>query len=164
MVVLRLLHIVFGVFWAGSTFFLTLVLEPRLHKLGPAIQRPVMGGLMPVLTPFMLVSSLVTIGAGIGLTLSLRGGSLSTFLSTGWGWAILIGFVAATANFAIGFGVITPTGLRMKELAHRFAGRTPKPEETSQLDALSQRITFLSRVNFVLVLIAVGAMAAARYV
>ncbi len=42
MVVLRILHIVFGVFWVGSAFFLVLILEPRLRALGPEIQRPAM--------------------------------------------------------------------------------------------------------------------------
>ena len=33
MVVLRLLHIVFGVFWVGSALFLAAILEPRLRAL-----------------------------------------------------------------------------------------------------------------------------------
>ena len=30
-IVLRLVHIVFGVFWAGSAMFLAFILEPRGH-------------------------------------------------------------------------------------------------------------------------------------
>ena len=37
-VILRILHIGFGVFWVGSALFLVLILEPRLRALGPAIQ------------------------------------------------------------------------------------------------------------------------------
>lgn len=33
-------YIVFGVFWAGSAFFLAVLLEPRLRALGASIQRP----------------------------------------------------------------------------------------------------------------------------
>ena len=41
-VVLRLLHIIFGIFWAGTAFFNVLILEPRLRRMGPAFQNPVM--------------------------------------------------------------------------------------------------------------------------
>ncbi len=34
--ILRILHIVFGVFWAGSAIFLATILEPRLRALDPA--------------------------------------------------------------------------------------------------------------------------------
>ncbi len=33
---LRSMHIVFGVFWAGSAIFLATILEPRLRALDPA--------------------------------------------------------------------------------------------------------------------------------
>ena len=44
---LRILHIVAGVFWAGSVFFLVLILEPQLRKLGPMHMKPVMGPSRP---------------------------------------------------------------------------------------------------------------------
>ena len=40
------------------------------------------------------VAAVVTIAAGVTLALRLRWGHLDTFLSTGWGWAILIGFIS----------------------------------------------------------------------
>ena len=71
-VVLRLLHIVFGVFWVGSAVFLAAVLEPRLRALGPAIQRPVMRDLGNVMGPIIGISGFITISAGIALALRLR--------------------------------------------------------------------------------------------
>lgn len=84
-VILRNLHIVFGVFWTGTAVFLATILEPRLRALGPAVQGPVMGSLMPALTPSMLGSAAITIGAGVALALRLRWGHLDTFFDTGWG-------------------------------------------------------------------------------
>ena len=87
MVVLRLLHIVFGVFWAGSAVFFAFVLEPRLRALGPAIQRPVMGSLSRVMGPALGGSGAITIAAGITLALRLRWNTLDRWFDTGWGWA-----------------------------------------------------------------------------
>ena len=64
MVILRLLHIVFGVFWAGSAIFFAFILQPRLRALGPDIQTRVMGALIPVMGPALITSAVVTIAAG----------------------------------------------------------------------------------------------------
>lgn len=36
-VILRIIHVVFGMFWAGSAVFIATILEPRLRALGPAV-------------------------------------------------------------------------------------------------------------------------------
>jgi len=79
LVFLRIPHIVFGVLLVGSILFLTLFLEPRLRPLGPAIQNPVMGALMPILTPVQLGSYIITLVTGIIITLIMRGNTLSTY-------------------------------------------------------------------------------------
>ena len=163
-VILRILHIIFGVSWAGALFFNVLVLEPRLRRLGPAIQNPVMGSLMPVMIPFMLVSALVTIVSGVAMTLILRWGALDTLFVTGWGWSMIISFITTIAAAIIGFGVVIPTGRRLAALAGSLQGRPPTPEEAQQLGGLSARITTLTRINFVLLLSAVVTMAIARFV
>ena len=101
-VVPRIAHIVFGVFWAGSAVFLATILEPRLRALGPAVQGPVMRAIMPVMGPSMLLSAAITIAAGTTLALRLRQSHLDRFFDTGWGWAILIGFVASMTAFGLG--------------------------------------------------------------
>lgn len=164
MVSLRILHIVSGVFWVGLVFFNVLVLTPRLRALGPTIQSPVMGALVPAMVPFLIVSAVITIGSGVAMTLIMRWGALNTLLVTGWGWAILLGFVTTLAATIIGFGIIIPTGYRLVALAGSIEGRPPSPEEAQQLGRLGARIGTLMLTNFVLFLIAVGTMAAARYV
>ncbi len=163
-IALRILHIVFGVFWVGSLFFNVLILEPRLRTLGPATQNPVMGALMPVMIPFMITSAIVSAGSGIAMTLILRSGALNTLFTTGWGWAIFIGFIATAAAFIVGFGLMIPAGRRLGALAGSIQGRPPKPEEAQQLGRLSARIQTMSRINFAFLLIVVVAMSVARSV
>jgi hypothetical protein len=164
LIALRIVHEVFGVFWVGTAFFVTLFLEPRLRGLGPAIQGAVMRALMPVLSPAMLIAAMLTIGAGTAMAILLRRFMLSAFFSSGWGWAMLIGFVTAMCAFTIGLALITPTGLRMDKLGRGMAGRAPKPEELREMEGLSRKLSTLSRADMVLVLVAVGAMAVSRYV
>jgi len=51
MVALRIVHIVLGMFWAGSAVFLAVILGPHHRSLGPEVQRPVMGAIAPVVGP-----------------------------------------------------------------------------------------------------------------
>jgi hypothetical protein len=164
LMVLRIVHIFFGVFLAGYYLFMVPILMPRLKRLGPAIQGPVMQALMPILTPVMATSAFVIVGTGVAMTLILRQGNLGMLFTTGWGWAIITGLVLTIAGAVVGFGFITPRGLRMERLSRSIEGRAPKPDEAQQLGRLSAQIETLSRINFVLIVIVLLAMLLARYV
>ena len=163
-VVMRILHIVFGVFWVGTVFFMVFILTPRLRALGPTIQSPVMRVLMPVMIPYMMVSAIITVLSGVVLTLVLRWGALGTLFTTGWGWSMIVGFVTSLVAAFIGFGIVIPLGRRQAALASSIEGRPPGPEEAQQLGQLGARIGSLTLTNFVLLIIATVTMAIARYV
>jgi hypothetical protein len=164
MVILRVVHVVSGIYVAGSYLFLVPILEPRLKRLGSAIQSPVMRSLMPILTPVNGLSFIILLGTGVAMTLILRWGALNTLFVTGWGWAMIVGLVATVAASVVGFGILMPTGLRMERLGRSFEGRAPKPEEGQQIQQLSARVETLSRVNFALIMIALATMIISRYV
>ncbi|MBI4296512.1 MAG: hypothetical protein HY667_05295 [Chloroflexi bacterium] len=164
MAILRIVHIIFAVFVAGYYFFMVPILMPKMKKLGPAIQGPLMQALMSVLTPVMWTSVIVIVGTGVAMALVQRQGALDTLFSTGSGWAMIIGFVLTVAAATIGFGFITPAGLQTQKLGRSIQGRPPTPEEAQQLGRLSTRIENLSVINFVLVVIILLDMLIARYV
>ena len=161
MVVLRIVHIVSGTFWVGSAVFFAVILEPRLRALGPEIQRPVMGALSCVLPIALGGSGAVTIVFGVVLALRVR--PVDAWFDTGWGWAILIGFVTSIAAMSIGstMGVLAK---RMVALGKSFEKRPPNAAEVEQIQRLSSRLVLFARITAVLVIIAVAAMASARYV
>ena len=160
---LRMIHIIAGIFVGGTYLFLVPILEPRLKRLGPAIQGPVMQALMPVLTPVMGLSFIVLFGTGTAMTLMVGERNLTQLVTTAWGWDILVGIIATLAICVVGFGILTPTGIRLAKLGRSIEGRAPKPEEGQQLGRLSARIEKLSRINFVFVVIAIATMVIARY-
>ena len=160
---LRLIHVIAGIFVGGTYLFLVPILEPRLRRLGPAIQGSVMSALMPILTPVMGLSFIVLFGTGTAMTLLIRQGNLSQLVTTAWGWVIFLGIIATIAICIVGFGIITPTGIRMEKLGRSIEGRAPTPEEGQRLHQLSVRIEKLSRINFVFVVIALATMVISRY-
>ncbi len=164
LMILRIVHIVFGIYIAGSYLFLVPILEPRLKRLGPAIQSPVMRALMPILTPINAISFIIIIGTGMAMTLIMRSGTLNTLFVTAWGWAMIIGLVATLAAAVVGFGFLMTTGFRMDKLGRSIEGRAPTPDEGKILHQLSARIETLSRVNLVLIVIALASMIASRYI
>lgn len=163
MVTLRLLHIVFGVFWAGSAIFFAFILQPRLRSLGPDIQARVMGALIPVMGPALIGSAVITIAAGMTLALRLRWGRLDTFLDHPWGWAILIGFVVSIGAFTTGATTMVLAS-RMLRLGSAIRERTPTPEEAAWMQRVALRLPRLGRATAVMVIIALGTMASARFV
>ncbi len=167
MVTLRVLHIVFGVVLAGNIIFLAVLLEPKLRRLGPTFQGPVMRALMPVLTPIQIISFILVAGTGIIMAIITRplyGGGLEVFWVTGWGLTILIATVVTAAGGVVGFGLTTPKGIRLGKLGQSIQGRPPTPEEGQQMQKLGDQIRVLSRVSMVIVLIVVILMSAARFV
>jgi hypothetical protein len=118
---------------------------------------------MPVIGPALLISGLVTIVAGVYMSLRLRWGRLDEFLDTGWGWAIFFGFVATVIAFTLGM-TASVLARRLKRLGQDIEGRPPTPEEIGHLQSLSARLVFQARAAAVLLLIAVAAMASARFV
>ncbi len=164
LMVLRIVHIVFGIYIAGSYLFMVPILEPRLKSLGPATQSSVMRALMPILTPINAISFIIIIGTGVAMTLIMRSGALNTLFITAWGWAMIIGLAATVAASVVGFGFLMPTGIRMDKLGRSIEGRAPNPDEGKQLHQLAARVETLSRVNLVLIVIALATMVASRYV
>lgn len=160
---LRLIHIIAGIFVGGTYLFLVLILEPRLKRLGPAIQGPVMRAITPVLTPLMALSFILLFGTGTAMIFLIREGNLSQLVTTGWGLVILTGIIATIVVSIIGFGIIMPTGIRMGKLGQSIEGRAPTPEEGQRLHQLSERITKLSRINFIFVVIAIATMVISQY-
>ena len=76
------------------------------------------------------------------------------------GLAIFIGFVMSVTAMVLG-AITGATAKRMGALSASIQGRPPSPEEAGQLQALSSRLNRLSRTSTVLIIVALGSMAAA---
>ena len=160
---LRLLHIIFGSFWVGSAIFFAFILEPQTRALGPDVRRPVMAAVGRVMGRSLTVSAVISILAGLALVLRLRLGDLGALFESGWGWAILAGFLASLAALVFN-GLSGMSMARLERLEVALQGRQPTQEEAARLEGLRRRMRSTAQGAAVLLIVTVIAMAVARYV
>jgi uncharacterized membrane protein len=167
LIVLRIVHILAGVFWAGAAIMLAAFLEPTARALGPDggkfMQR--LTGQMR-LTLFILLAAFLNILSGLGLYWILSGGFQVRWLTSSLGLSLTIGALAAIVTFILGLAVTRPTLLRMGALGQEIqsAGGPPKPEQMAEMQALQKRLATAGRIGAVLLVIAVIGMSVARYI
>jgi len=95
---MKVIHIIAGVFWVGTIAFLTLVLEPHYRKQGRNILRNQMTSILPVMGPFLLVATILSVISGAAM-IYILGYSWVTTLN---GQIIIIGAIAAIVAFFVG--------------------------------------------------------------
>lgn len=165
LVLLRIVHIGLGVFWAGAMFFFVIWLEPSLRALGPAggqvmVQLTRRGYLtwMPVIAALTVLS---------GLTLYwLVGRGDPTWMTSTFGMTLGVGAVFAIAALTLGVVIMRPTALRVLTLGAAAMQQAEGPERNrllAQMDSLRNRLRLSGRWIAVLLAVSVLAMATARY-
>src|SRR5215471_12520693 len=131
--ILRLVHIVFGVFWVGSVLFATFVLMPTLKGAGPP-GMAIMKDLGKRMSLIMAVSAILTLGAGIWLMMILSGGAPGVWMQSTTGRTFMIGGALAILAFLLGISINAPAASRMSAIGEAIAkrGGPPTPDEASQ--------------------------------
>jgi hypothetical protein len=167
MLVFRAIHIAAGVGWAGSVFLFVILIQPSAAAIGPAAG-PFM---MELLGRRKLVSWLLSLGgttvvAGLLLYWQDANGldGLGAFPSSRFGLVLTIGAVAAVAALLVGVFGTRPNVRRLLELVSRAAsGGAPSPAVAQEIARVQDRLKVLARIALALIVIAVVAMATARY-
>lgn len=148
----RAIHILAGVYWAGSMFVMVGNLLPAMRNgAGPA--------LVPVMKSIGMrsgIAALLTIFAGFYLYAALHGEDKSAGAQV-----LTIGAIAAIFAFLVGVVVNMPAG---RKLAQLNANPPADPQQRArQAAALQSRVTLGTRVIGVLMGVAVLCMAVFRY-
>lgn len=165
LIILRILHILSGVFWAGAAVYLALVLEPKLRQLSNEIERDVLQAISKLNSLWITLSAVITIGAGFALISRTPGRSFNQLFDNDWGTAIGIGLIASVLAFLLSGWV----GFNTARLRRALMASPGEVELVSQdleyiITTSRKRIAIGSQVNAVLVIVATGTMAAARFV
>jgi uncharacterized membrane protein len=162
---LRLIHFLAGVFWAGSVFFLAGFLIPTIRETGPEGGR-VMGHLVVRrrLPMFVAIAMLLTVLSGLIMYARTAAATHGTWSGTAPGIAYGLGGLAAILGAIVGMTISGSAGRRMAAIGQRVAeaGR-PSPEQQAEIERLQHRMVLGARIAAALVAVAVVAMATARY-
>lgn len=164
LVITRLVHIISGTFWVGAAIYLAVLLEPSIRASSAELERQLLSRTSRLNSLWITSSAVVTIALGFALISMTPGRSMSELGDGGWGTMILVGLLASLAAFFIsGFaGMATAKLRRAVESASASASATPGSER--QLANFRRRLSLLGYLNAILVVVAVGSMAIARFV
>jgi hypothetical protein len=165
---LRLIHVTAGVWWAGSIFLFVVFVQPSARAIAPA-GAPFMMELLGKrkLPDRLLALGGVTIAAGLWLYWIdwQDAPNLTEFAKQGFGLGITLGALSAITAWLIGLFATRPTAGRFMALAGQVAasGQPPSPEVGQQMQQLQGKLTTLAKVNLTFVTIAVVCMGTARF-
>ena len=165
--ILRAVHILLGVFWAGGVFTVALFVQPAIAASGPEGGK-VMGALVKrKLLDIVPVAALAAILSGVWLYWRDSAGFQGDWMSSGMGMALGAGAVLALAGFLIGMFVMRASTLKAMGLAQSAAQLTDaaaRDAAMGQIQVLRRRAALAARTVAVLLALTVLMMAVARYV
>jgi uncharacterized membrane protein len=166
-IVLRVIHIVSGIFWVGAALFTTFFLFPVLSAAGPAAGQIMAGLQQRRFMTVMPLSALLTMGAGLGLYWIVSGGAVLTYSTSRVGATLAVSALLAVIGFLVGMFVMRPASMEAGRLGRELASGTEGARDESnlrRLEHLQARAARASLTMAILLLLAAVGMAAARYV
>ena len=166
MVVLRVIHIIAGVFWGGGAMVAAWFILPAQRAIG----QPGMAFMQQLmfkqrLRVFVLGAMVLTLLSGLAMYARLVAITDGAWARSMMGIVIGVGAVAAIIAGGIGSGVVSKIGKKMMEVAGAIqaGGGTPTDAQRTEMQALQVRMMGAYRITAALLLVAIAAMASARY-
>ncbi len=159
---LRIIHIVAGVFWVGGVLIMTFFVGPTIDATAGAGQKFI-GHLMNNLkfSNRMAAAAGSTILAGAILYWIDSQGFTSAWMSSGAGRGFGIGSAFALIGFVFGL-LLGRTNKAMARLGAQFQGK-PTSEQLMQMQTIQSQQSTYSRISAATLVLAVIFMAIARY-
>lgn len=168
MIVFRFFHIVAGVLWVGSAFLFVGFIGPSAAEVGPSAG-PLLTVAVKKRKVAKVISALggVTVLAGWILWLHDMGayGGFSNWIGSSFGVGITIGAVFATISAFEGSIGVGQNVERLVDIGAEIAasGGPPTDEQQRRLETVTGHVKTHGQIDLALLLLAVTAMATARY-
>ena len=168
MLIFRFFHILAGVLWVGSAFTFLVFVGPSAGELGPAAG-PIMNAIVEKRRFAKVITgiAITTVLAGwiLWIRNALQAASLGDWVSSRFGLVLTIGGVLATVALIAGAIGVGPNAERMVRLGNEIGagGAPPSPEQVSEMQRLQGALKRNGQRDLILLILAVIAMATARY-
>ena len=166
LIILRLVHVIASVCWAGGGFIFFLFIEPTAKALAPTgmqfVEYMVTKRRFSI---FMVISSTLTLLSGALLLWQYASGRWLDYVSTGPGLGFTLGSVVGMIVYFIGMLGVNPRAVKMAKISQEIqaAGGPPTPEQGAILHKLDREMSTLNVADFALVALSLVLMATARY-
>lgn len=161
-IVLRLIHILAGVFWVGSSVTLGYFITPTIAATGEAGLKFLDHIVNKVRIPVNItVSALLTVLAGATLYWIDSAGGTSAWTYSGPGWGFGLGGLLAFIGLV--FGIMTGRGVvALAKVAAQVNGK-PTPEQMGRMQAVQKQLRVVVPIHTLALVLALACMATARY-
>jgi len=162
MIVLRLIHIIGGVFWVGTSLLFDFFIVPGLRAADVAGKKSFSQLLIKThLGEVHGISGILTALAGVGLYWIDSQGFTSAWTHAAAGLGFGIGAIFGV--FAFITGILGAIPLRtLAETSVQIQG-SPTPEQNDKLQAAQVRLGVIGRIDSIVLILALICMATARY-
>src|SRR5512139_1869150 len=150
LLVLRFIHIVSSVCWAGGAFIFFLFVGPTAKALAPEgmqfVQHMVVKRRFSI---FMVISSTLTVLSGALLIWKIAGGRWLSYVQTGPGLVFTIGSAFGILVYFVGMFGVNPRAKRIAKLGGEIqsAGGPPSPEQVAELHKLDKEMSNFELVD-----------------
>jgi uncharacterized membrane protein len=143
---LLLVHVFFGILWAGGGIAAGLVFVPSVLDAGPAGGAVMAGVLKRRFPVIMTVAAILVVLSGLRLYMLRFSGA---FLGTPEGIVLTLGAVLGLGAFVLGVFVQRPIAERVGALAAQIqaGGTPPTPEQAAEIGALRERMGRVARLT-----------------
>ena len=162
-ITLRILHIAAGAIWVGAVVIVTFFVFPAVGAAGPAggqVMRQLVERKYP---QFVMALMGITILSGLWLMWVVSADTGGAWFSSPMGRAISLGATLAIVASVFGSVVTRPAAMRVQRIAADIGAGTPSPAQAEEMRAIQRKLQWSTRLVAIMMLLAVAAMAGARY-
>ncbi len=164
---IKLIHIFFGIAWAGASFMMVLFIMPTAKKLGPDG-----GKFMQQLAQtnnFVIVvniAAVLTILSGALIFWRISGSMDTAWLKSGYGICLSIGSILGLLAYLLGFMVQRPAALKIAALGKEISssGGPPSEEKINEMALQQEKLGKAARIAAILIALSVISMPVARFI
>jgi len=164
--ILRLVHILSGVFWAGANFMMAGFINPSVKATAPES-----GKFMQYLAQksgyprYAEVAGWLTILAGLGLYWIVSGGFQISWFTSRRGIVLTIGGLLAIVAMIIGYVVQKPAAKRLSAVGKEIqaSGGPPTPDQLAEIQAQQKKLSQGALWTAIVLAVSVAGMALSRF-
>ena len=166
LLVLRVVHVLGGIFWVGSAIFTSMFLIPALATAGPTAGQVMAGLQRRRLFTVLPIIAVLTILSGLRLMWLTSGGFSNAYFATPRGTTFAASGAAAIVAFLLSLLVGRPAAVRASALGPALASAADEATRArigAQLASLRRRGEIASAIAVPLLVLGAAGMAVARY-